>query len=263
MATLTRGQTFTNGEIVTPAKLHALVDSATASNIATADLADNAVTTSKIAAASVTTAKLADANVTTAKLADGNVTTAKIVDANVTTAKIADASVTTTKIVDANVTTSKLADASVTSTKIADANVTDTKLAATLDLSTKILTFPATQALSRPVLAGYRETVAAATGTSGTITIDLNTAGIFTLAPTGNITGWTINNNPPTGSLGSFVVRITGNGTPYTYTWPTTTKWAYGDTPSVTSTSGKVDIFSFFTFDGGTTWFAQPIGQNY
>jgi len=193
MATLTRGQTFTNGEIVTPAKLHALVDSATASNIATADLADNAVTTSKIV----------------------------------------------------------------------DANVTATKLAATLDLSTKALTLPSTQALARPVLAGYRETVAAATGTTGTITIDLNTAGIFTLAPTGNITGWTINNKPPTGSLGSFVVRITGNGTSYTYTWPTTTKWAYGDTPSVTSTSGKVDIFSFFTFDGGTTWFAQPIGQNY
>lgn len=177
MATITRGNSFTNGELVTPAKLHALVDGATATLVA--------------------------------------------------------------------------------------AEVEANNLAATLDLSTKTLTLPATQALSRPVLTGYRETVAAATGTSGTITLDLNTANIFTLTPAGNITAWTINNKPPTGVFGSFVLRITGNGTAYTYAWPATTKWAYGETPAVTSTSGKADLFSFFTFDGGTTWFAQPIGQNY
>lgn len=47
-------------------------------NIAAANLAASAVTTSKIADANVTTAKLADGNVTTAKLANGAVTNAKL-----------------------------------------------------------------------------------------------------------------------------------------------------------------------------------------
>jgi hypothetical protein len=193
MATLTKGKTFINGEIVTPNKLNELVDLATVSNIVTADLSDS----------SVTTAKLSDFAVTAAKLASP------------------------------------------------------------LDLSGKSITLPAVQPLARPLLTGYRETTLAATGTAGTITLDLNSGSIFTLSPSGNITGWTINNKPPSGVLGSFVLRTTGNGTAYTWTWPTTTKWAYGEAPIPTSTSGKIDLYSFFTFDGGTTWFAQPLGQNY
>jgi hypothetical protein len=42
MATLTKGKTFTNGELVTPANLHQMVDSATVANIVNADIAANA-----------------------------------------------------------------------------------------------------------------------------------------------------------------------------------------------------------------------------
>jgi hypothetical protein len=42
MATLTKGKTFTNGELVTPASLHTLVDSATVANITNADIAAGA-----------------------------------------------------------------------------------------------------------------------------------------------------------------------------------------------------------------------------
>jgi hypothetical protein len=42
MATLSKGKTFTNGELVTPEKIHQLVDSATVANITNADLAANA-----------------------------------------------------------------------------------------------------------------------------------------------------------------------------------------------------------------------------
>jgi hypothetical protein len=179
MATISRGRTFINGEILTPNKLNELVDLAgiTPGTVITADLADLAVT--------------------------------------------------------------------------------GPKLANTLDLSGK------TVSLARPLLTGYRESTVAATGTAGNITIDLNLGSIFTLQPTGNISAWTINNRPPTGVLGSFVLRTAGNGTAYTWSWPTTTRWAYGETPIPTSAGGKFDLFSFFTFDGGTTWFAQIIGQNY
>jgi hypothetical protein len=42
MATLTKGKTFTNGELVTPANLHQMVDAATVANIVNADIASNA-----------------------------------------------------------------------------------------------------------------------------------------------------------------------------------------------------------------------------
>ena len=42
MATVTKGKTFINGELVTPAALHQMVDSATVTGIANADIAANA-----------------------------------------------------------------------------------------------------------------------------------------------------------------------------------------------------------------------------
>jgi hypothetical protein len=66
--------------------------------VATADLADSAVTAIKLATNAVTTIKITDLNVTTAKIADANVTAAKIADGNVTTSKIADANIITSKI---------------------------------------------------------------------------------------------------------------------------------------------------------------------
>jgi microcystin-dependent protein len=50
MALVTKGKTFTNGELVTPAKIHQLVDSATVSNIVNADIsAGAAITDTKLA----------------------------------------------------------------------------------------------------------------------------------------------------------------------------------------------------------------------
>jgi microcystin-dependent protein len=80
MADIQKGYTFSNGETITPAKLHALVDDAT--------VADGSITTAKLANSLVTTAKIADANVTTAKIADANITTAKIADGAVTQSKL-------------------------------------------------------------------------------------------------------------------------------------------------------------------------------
>jgi hypothetical protein len=42
MATITKGKTFVNGELVTPASIHALVDSATVANIVNADISASA-----------------------------------------------------------------------------------------------------------------------------------------------------------------------------------------------------------------------------
>ena len=93
--------------------------------VATAMIADNAVTT----------AKITDANVTTAKLADNAVTTAKITDANVTTAKIADDAVTGAKIPDDAIDSEHYADGSIDTAHIANDAVTGDKLANSITIA--------------------------------------------------------------------------------------------------------------------------------
>lgn len=61
--------------------------------IATAQLADGAVTAPKLAAATVVTTSIVDGSVTLLKLADFAVGTAKLVDGSVTSAKIADGTI--------------------------------------------------------------------------------------------------------------------------------------------------------------------------
>lgn len=87
------------------------------SNVESSQIADGAVTSTKIGGSAVTTAKIADSAVTTAKIGGSAVTTAKIADGNVTTAKIGGSAVTTAKIADKNVTTAKLAAGIVTMTR--------------------------------------------------------------------------------------------------------------------------------------------------
>jgi hypothetical protein len=46
-------------------------------------------------------------------------------------------------------------------------------------------------------------------------------------------------------------------------TWPAAVRWPNSAAPTLTSANGKVDIFALTTHDGGTTWFASTVGQNY
>lgn len=126
-----------NTEIVIPA-----------GSINTADIADNAVTESKMALASVgianlksdsvSTAKIINAAVTADKISDDAVSSAKILSESVTTAKIGPAAVTETKIANDAVTTAKIANASVSSAKIIDASVSTDKIASSAVTNIKI-----------------------------------------------------------------------------------------------------------------------------
>jgi hypothetical protein len=199
MAQVTKGRTFSNGETITPGKLHEFIDFAQVSNIATADINDAAITGPK--------------------LANNAVTTVKITDANVTTAKIADAAVTGPKIA-------------------------------------------AGASISYPVLTGVREAIVNTGTVSGTQTLNLHSGNIFQIKPNGAIT-IAFSNIPTSGTFVGVLIRHEGDGTARTYTWPANTKWSYGEQPAFTSTNGKFDIISLFTYNGGTNWFGQIIGQNY
>ena len=117
--------------------------------------------------------------------------------------------------------------------------------------------------LIRAKIRDYSETVSSPTISSGTLVLNLETSNIFTVALNAAITTLTVSNPPASGSGGSFTLIFTGDGTARAVTWPASIKWAGGTAPTLTSTSGKVDSFAFFTSDGGTNWQGYVGGQNF
>ena len=117
--------------------------------------------------------------------------------------------------------------------------------------------------LIRAKLRDYSETVSSPTISAGTLVLNLETSNIFTVSLNAAITTLTISNPPASGSGGSFTLIFTADGTARAVTWPAAIKWAGGTAPTITSTSGKVDSFAFFTSDGGTTWQGYVGGQNF
>ena len=95
------------------------------------------------------------------------------------------------------------------------------------------------------------------TGTSGAVTIDCNTANVFLTSMTGAIT-YTFSNAASSSLASSFTLKVINNGS--AITWPASVDWPGGTAPTL-SASGSTDVFTFFTHDGGTTWYGFTAGQ--
>ncbi len=109
--------------------------------------------------------------------------------------------------------------------------------------------------LIRPVLrdvAETKQTVAAAS----TTTIDITSGNVIELTQNTNITSMSFTNPSTSGSFcGITIIRVKDNsGTTRTIAWPSSVDWAGGTAPALTQTANAVDIFVFFTIDGGTRW---------
>ena len=104
---------------------------------------------------------------------------------------------------------------------------------------------------------------ASPTISGGTLTLNLNTATVFDVTLNANITSIVLQNVQSSGRTSSFVLVFTGDGTSRVVVWPDSFLWASGTAPAITSDSGKKDVFTFFTIDGGTTWQAFTSGQNF
>jgi hypothetical protein len=134
--------------------------------IATAQIADTAITASKIGAAAVTTAKIANEAVTNALIAVNAIDNTKIADAAITAGKIGSDAVTTAKIAAGAITEAKLGSAAVTTAKLANDAVTADIVAASAITTTKI----ADDSISTPkIIAGA---ITADTIASSAITTD-------------------------------------------------------------------------------------------
>lgn len=74
-------------------------------------------------------------------------------------------------------------------------------------------------------------------------------------AATGNVTA-TLSGGPPTGTHGQITVKMTQDTTVRTLTWAGGTfRWAGGTEHPITTTANGFTIFTFETWDGGTTWY--------
>lgn len=110
----------------------------------------------------------------------------------------------------------------------------------------------------------YTEKVVPVSIVSSGITLNLSSGNLFTTSLTSNITGVTIS-NPPSSSNTSigFSWILTADGTGRTITWPSSVKWPGGSGPTLTATSGKIDVLSFLSTNNGTSYLGFIGGQNY
>lgn len=161
-----------------------------------------------------------------------------------------------------NATTLQIGGASITASA-AELNYNDITTLGTSQAS-KVVTADASGdvTLSEELKAkSYNETYATASSSSGSLTIDCETGNVFQVTLTENVTSTTFSNPPASGTAYGFTLRVIQDSTARTIAWPAAVDWAAATAPTLSSGSGDVDVFVFFTTDGGTTWYGFTAGQ--
>jgi hypothetical protein len=133
------------------------------------------------------------------------------------------------------------------------------------DSTTQTTAFSAASNLTFSGTIGFTqitETYAAPAISSGTLTINLANGTVFNVANNANITTFSIT-NAVAARAAAFTLCLTANGTGYTQTWGAAVKWPGGVAPTLTTTAGKIDVITFVTVDGGTTWLGFLGGQSF
>jgi len=117
----------------------------------------------------------------------------------------------------------------------------------------------------------YFEAVQSVSPTANVVTIDLSQAQTFDVDVTSTITQFTITNIPSESS--SFTLKVTQDSTGGYAVGIDTFKdsggaaipvyWSGSVIPIVTTTADKTDIYTFITFDGGSSFYGVSGGQNF
>ncbi len=124
-------------------------------------------------------------------------------------------------------------------------------------------TFTADQTINGELTAdSYNESYAAVTSTTNATTVDCEAGNTFTHVLTENTT-FTFSNPPVTGTAYTFTLKVVqdASASGYTVTWPAAVDWPAATAPTLTATASAVDVFVFYTHDGGTTWYGFVAGQ--
>lgn len=198
---------------------------------------------------------LAPLNVATANVVNSGI----IADQSVLAVDIADGAITESKIGSGAVTVNKIGSGAVTSAKL-DTNIAVTgQLTAGNIQTTGLITAANIQTTGNVTADNYIGVVATPSISSQTLTLDCSSASIFEVSLNSNINTLNVN-NVPLGAFG-FVLQLNITGS-YTVTWPASVKWAQNTAPTLTTTNGRTDTFTFITTDGGTTLYGIVSSQN-
>ena len=100
----------------------------------------------------------------------------------------------------------------------------------------------------------------AITSSSNAATINLRDGDNFTHTLTENVT-YTFSNPASSGKVSIFSLKVIQDSSARTITWPSSVDWASATAPTLTTTSGGVDVFIFATYDGGSTYYGFTAGQ--
>ncbi len=107
---------------------------------------------------------------------------------------------------------------------------------------------------------GTIEEVTTVTSSSNAATINLRDGNLFEHDLTENVT-YTFSNPAAAGRASSFVLKVIQDSSARTITWPGSVDWVAATAPTLTATNNGVDVFVFFTIDGGTTYYGFVAGQ--
>jgi coenzyme F420-reducing hydrogenase delta subunit len=118
----------------------------------------------------------------------------------------------------------------------------------------------ADQTIERPVIKDYGETLTTNATSGATETLDLTNGNVFDVTLSANCT-FTFSNPPASGTAGSFTLILRQDGTgSRTATWPASVDWPSATAPTLSTGASDVDVFTFLTVDGGTTWLGFTAG---
>ena len=107
---------------------------------------------------------------------------------------------------------------------------------------------------------GFSEEYAAVTSSSNAVSLDLQTAGNFSHDLTENTT-ISFTNPAASGKVSGATLRIIQGSTARTITWNSSIKWASDTAPTLSTANDAVDVFVFYTVDGGTNYYGFTAGQ--
>ena len=107
---------------------------------------------------------------------------------------------------------------------------------------------------------GKIEESTAITSSSNAATLNLRDGDNFTHTLSENVT-YTFSNPAASGKVSAFTLKVTQDSSARTITWPSSVDWAAATAPTITTTNAGVDVFAFFTSDGGTTYYGFTAGQ--
>jgi hypothetical protein len=131
-------------------------------------------------------------------------------------------------------------------------------VSSSLQLSGSVLTGNLIQSAT---FANYNERVVSASISAATLSLDLSQGNVFeVLVSQSMLVTFT---NAASATLADTVTLVARYDGTRTLTWAPSIRWPGGTAPTVSTTSGSVDIFTFVTINGGDHFYGVFSGKGY